>query len=219
MPLAKVVLTSVDNPSVTIRAQYNPSEYTITKENTWTPKPVIGRNIPQLDFTGGGSRTMNVKLFFDVFEQPGASIESYTDTLWQLTLINENDSARGENTQRSRPHILTIQFGETWHFRCVITNLSVQHTLFRQDGTPVRAEATLTLKEVADDNDQPAQNPTSHAEPGTKRRTVRPDDTLPTIAFEEYGDANQWRKIAEANEIDNPRGLFAGQILKIPPRN
>jgi len=49
-----------------------------------------------------------------------------------------------------------------------------------------------------------------------KTYVVRPGDTLDMIAAELYEDRRQWRAIAEANRIDNPRRLTAGQILHIP---
>lgn len=43
-------------------------------------------------------------------------------------------------------------------------------------------------------------------------------DSLSKIAKQEYGDANQWRKIYEANReiIKNPDLIYPGQKLTIP---
>jgi nucleoid-associated protein YgaU len=46
---------------------------------------------------------------------------------------------------------------------------------------------------------------------------VKLGDTLSNIAAAEYGDPNQWRPIAIANRIDNPRVLAPGRGLVIPP--
>ncbi|HLG50038.1 MAG TPA: LysM domain-containing protein, partial [Chloroflexota bacterium] len=46
---------------------------------------------------------------------------------------------------------------------------------------------------------------------------VSPGETIDTIAFQEYGDPNQWRRIADYNRLDNPLRLRAGQKLAIPP--
>ena len=50
----------------------------------------------------------------------------------------------------------------------------------------------------------------------TKQWIFKPGDTLQKIAAKEYGDPNQWRPIARANNIDNPLTIPAGQALKIP---
>jgi nucleoid-associated protein YgaU len=48
--------------------------------------------------------------------------------------------------------------------------------------------------------------------------TVVSGDNLSKIAKHYYGDANQWRRIWEANrdQIKNPDLIHPGQVLKIP---
>lgn len=48
--------------------------------------------------------------------------------------------------------------------------------------------------------------------------TVKKGDSLSRIAKRVYGDAQQWRKIHEANRdiIDNPDLIHPGQVLKLP---
>jgi nucleoid-associated protein YgaU len=56
----------------------------------------------------------------------------------------------------------------------------------------------------------PAQAETSY--------TVKKGDSLSKIAKRVYGDAQQWRKIHEANRdiIENPDLIHPGQVLKLP---
>lgn len=51
--------------------------------------------------------------------------------------------------------------------------------------------------------------------------TVVAGDSLSKIAKRLYGDANQWRRIFEANrdQIQNPDLIKPGQKLKIPAAN
>ena len=53
----------------------------------------------------------------------------------------------------------------------------------------------------------------------TKIHEVKPGDTLSKIAKKEYGDANKWSKIFEANKdiLKDPDKIYPGQQLKIPP--
>lgn len=63
----------------------------------------------------------------------------------------------------------------------------------------------------------PAPAPTP-APPAPRTYTVAKGDTLSKIAKHHYGDANQWRKIFEANRdiLKDPDRIFPGQVLKIP---
>ncbi len=60
--------------------------------------------------------------------------------------------------------------------------------------------------------------PSEEAAPQGKTYTVQSGDSLSAIAKREYGDANAWRKIYEANrdQIDNPDLIHPGQVLQIP---
>jgi nucleoid-associated protein YgaU len=54
---------------------------------------------------------------------------------------------------------------------------------------------------------------------GERTYTVKKGDSLSKIAKREYGDAQQWRRIFEANRnlIDNPDLIYPGQVLRLPP--
>lgn len=54
----------------------------------------------------------------------------------------------------------------------------------------------------------------------TKIYEVVSGDSLSKIAKREYGNANEWKRIFEANKdvIKDPDKIFPGQKLKIPPK-
>jgi nucleoid-associated protein YgaU len=54
----------------------------------------------------------------------------------------------------------------------------------------------------------------------TKIYVVKAGDSLSKIAKREYGDANAWKAIFEANrdQIKDPNLIQPGQKLKIPPK-
>ena len=54
----------------------------------------------------------------------------------------------------------------------------------------------------------------------TKIYEVKSGDSLSKIAKAEYGDANQWNRIFEANKdiLADPNKIYPGQKLKIPPK-
>lgn len=214
MSLTKATIKNIDT-NETLTCLFNPTEYTIAKQNQWEARPVVGRNVPRLEFTSGGARTMTVELMFDVYEQPGADVRTHIDKLWKLVMIESR--TRSSRTRRGRPPLCMFQWGGDWQFKAAVTSISVKYTLFRQNGTPVRAVATLSLQEGDDSSEQRAQNPTSGSLPGYKKREVKPHDTLAGIAFQEYGTSTEWRRIAEANQIDDPLAIKPGMILAIPP--
>ena len=60
--------------------------------------------------------------------------------------------------------------------------------------------------------------PRSGAEVEVRRYTVVAGDSLSKIAKREYGDAQKWRQIYEANrdQIKDPDLIYPGQVFTIP---
>ena len=54
----------------------------------------------------------------------------------------------------------------------------------------------------------------------TRIYVVKSGDSLSKIARNEYGNANEWKRIFEANTdiLKDPDKIFPGQKLKIPPK-
>jgi nucleoid-associated protein YgaU len=71
----------------------------------------------------------------------------------------------------------------------------------------------------ADFSDVEGGSSSTAPSPATGRTyTVRKGDSLSKIAKREYGDAQQWHKIFEANRdtIKDPDLIYPGQVFRIP---
>jgi nucleoid-associated protein YgaU len=75
---------------------------------------------------------------------------------------------------------------------------------------------TVAMKEFP----QPAakQNPTSGGTAGHRTHRVVAGDSLASIAYVEYGDPNGWRRLADANAIDDPLRVRDGTVLHVRRR-
>ncbi len=94
----------------------------------------------------------------------------------------------------------------------------------RQAGTNAvtRVEASLVFTEPS--KVDPKLGPltgghqgTGHGGGKTRHYTVQKGDTLRSIANHFYGDPNEWKRIAKANDIKDPTKIHVGQRLEIPP--
>ena len=95
-----------------------------------------------------------------------------------------------------------------------IEHLEENFTMFASTGTPVRARVKVSLKGCFQED---LQSRALHSPDRTKIRMVQQKDTLWAISAREYGDPAQWRQIALANGIRNPRKLQQVSQLVIPP--
>jgi hypothetical protein len=204
---------------------FNPREYSIAKSNKWEIKTAVGNALPKAQFGGGEPRKLSLELFFDATDaDKDLSVRDVTNRLFKAMEVNPSlpDSKKGKKNT-GRPPFVTFVWGRTVSFKAAVDSLSIQYTLFRSDGEPVRAQAKLSLTQIEKAPDKSSgkgagkgQNPTTRAIPGLGQHVVRDGDSLHSIAFAAYGDATQWRAIAEANGIDDPLRLRRGAALSIP---
>lgn len=198
----------VKGGGITVKCSFNPFEYTIKQSNKYEAKFKDGSNVPTMEFKGFNVKKLTLKLYFDTFEKK-EDVSLITRKLWELMQVNKDDEGK------KRPPPVAFRWG-TLEFFAVIDSISQKFTLFLQDGTPVRAEATISLSQHLDSNEYSPQNPTSGGGPLERVLQVRSGDRLDLIAAEIYGDAGKWRLIAAYNDITNPFSIRAGQTLRIP---
>lgn len=206
-----------------VEFMFNPTEYSISKSNNWEKRRSASKNVADLKFSGGAPRELTLELFFDSYlPREGVSqgdVRKITNQLFNFMMID--DDLKKSNSRMGRPPKCRFVWGQDTrhHFDCYITSCKVSYNLFDgESGLPVRAKASLSLKEERDGRRLLPTNPTSLGEPGRKIRIIQEGDRLDWIAYQEYGDATTWRLIAEANHLSNPLALRPGMSLIIPSR-
>lgn len=115
-----------------------------------------------------------------------------------------------------QPPDLAFIWGEYLEFVGKMEACSVKFTMFSRSGIPVRARMTLTIR--GEDRSKLQKNKQSPFESPdrTKERVLAHGDQLWMLAEEEYGDPGQWKVIARANGILNPREMRSAMKLKVP---
>jgi nucleoid-associated protein YgaU len=216
-----------------IEALFNPAEIALTRTARWEQEHAVGQGSSsgkkvEQEFRSVEAETFAIELFFDTYEPrpdtlsaapvaasfrsasllPGRTstdVRQHTDRIAKLVEVN---------TDLHRPPVCDLRWGVFDIFTGVLTMLHQRFTLFLDDGTPVRAMLTCEFTEVGSQGKARAAE--LHSADVIKVRQVRRYDTLQGIAAEEYGDPAQWRPIATANGVVNPRALVPGTMLTIP---
>lgn len=215
MTLNKLKIKNLDN-NQEFEVLFNPSAYTIEDSSQWQDQPA-NRRKPELQFTGGARKTLTMELFFDTYEQ-NADVRIHTGKIAKLLVPTTNQGNQGKRPPKVRliwGHSDPDTANTSFPFEGVLEKLTQKFTLFNSEGTPVRATLNVTFKEFALPIDELKSNPRrrSYSE---KIYTVKAGDTVSGIAQELWKDARKWRRIAQANDMLNPRILTPGQVLKIP---
>ncbi|GMT48087.1 MAG: peptidoglycan-binding protein [bacterium] len=218
--LEKAYLTRKDNASVKVSFLFNPKEFTVEKSNQFAEVQIPGLPSSIFQFVRGNARSVTMDLFFDSYEE-GDDVRKYTDQItgWDAgsmfsKLPKEKKGLMDIDSDLHAPPICIFIWG-TFIFQCIIERVTKRFTMFLPEGVPVRATLSVTLKEYREVEVQVKEIALQSADL-SKRWVVKQGDSLWSIAAREYGNPNDWRLIAEANEIDNPRILNPGQELVIP---
>jgi hypothetical protein len=218
--LVKAFLTRKDNPLLVVPCLFNPAEFTVEKSNQFAEVNIPGLSSPIYQFVRGNARSVTLELFFDTYEEK-IDVRIFTDRItgWDAGSMFSGlpDAAKGLmdiDSDLHAPPICLFVWG-TFIFQCIIERVSKNFTMFLPEGIPARATLNVTLKEYREVDVQ-VKELDLHSADLTKSWVVKQGDNLWSIAAKEYGDPTDWRLIADANHIDNPRLLNPGQELVIP---
>jgi hypothetical protein len=204
--------------SSSIEVQFNPTEYTLTKAAQLAEVPIPGLDQPLLQFVRGQTETLGLELLFDSTEtgtgEGATSVTEKTNRFYDLVKIESAAHA---------PPVLLFSWGGTAFpggrernvFKCVVASIRQQFTFFNPAGVPLRAKLTVELREYKTLADQIRQLNLKSAD-HTKAHAVVEGETLSSIAYQSYGDPVAWRRIAEANDVDDALAVPPGTILRVP---
>ena len=230
---AKLVVKWFNRPEEQIELRYNPTELSFDKGAQIAEIPIPGLDAPLLQYVRGQAERLTLELFCDSTEDGMAagiggarSVTEYTDKIFRLIKIEPARHAPPVcefvwSDKFPGASLATVAAPQTGNqnrngFPCIVENVRQRFTLFSPDGVPLRATLTVTLREFRR-LDQQQHQTNRHSPDRTQAHVVQRDDTLSAIAGRTYGRPDEWRAIADANRIEDPRRVAAGRTLLVPP--
>jgi hypothetical protein len=217
---AELKILEGKNKNKTIPFLYNPDSISYRKEARWVEKLRPATNVGNKDFAGGrGAHFSITKALFDTTlpksgkgQANGGDVRDSTDKLIELMELDDT-------LKPPRPPKCQFIWGAFLSFEVNVVSVDISFEMFAPDGKPIRAFVDIKFEQSDKDENKgklPRQNPTSGSY-ARKIWTVLEGETLDWIAYQEYGDANAWRHIAESNGLNDPMNLRPGQLLKLTP--
>jgi nucleoid-associated protein YgaU len=209
-----------------IAVQFNPTEISFNKGVQIAEIAIPGLDSPLLQFVRGQDETITMDLFFDTTENGmgvGAkSVTALTDQIYSLVKIDPN---------RHAPPICTFLWNSKFpgcdissslgnqkrsEFQCLVESVRHKYTLFSPEGVPLRATVSVTLREYKTIDDQFAQLNLNSPD-RTQVHILQQGETLSSVAGEHYDRPGNWRLIAQASGVEDPRRIDPGMFLTVPP--
>lgn len=207
-----------------LEVQFNPTELTFDKQAQIAEITIPGLDAPIQQFVRGNAEKLTLELFCDTTDGGtgiGAnSVTEETDKYYQLVKILP---------ERHAPPVVTFlwdrfpgdSLGEAWgnqrrdSFTGVAESVRQRFTMFSPEGVPLRATVTLVLREYRPIEQQMHELNLSSPD-RTHAHVLAVGETLSSVAGRYYDRPGEWRRIADANEIEDPRRIRPGTVLEVP---
>jgi len=194
----------------TCTVKINPASYTHNHQVKYNNSTAQGAPGTTLKFQGIPPETISFDIYFDA---TGAVDQDVVDVKKQLDEFKS--VCFMYNGTIHEPNYLVLSWGSLV-FKCKLTSLDISYTLFKPDGSPLRAKAGVKFEEALDSSVIAAEAEKKSPDL-THLVLVKQGDTLPLICKDAYGDASYYLEVAKHNKLVNYRNLVPGTELYLPP--
>jgi hypothetical protein len=217
MPLER--LTIIPEVGKVIKALFNPEKYTVSKSVQFAEIAIPGLDSPVVQYVRGQNERISMELFFDTTDS--GMVDTVVDVRTKTLAVYKLLKIHSET--HAPPRVLLTwgdagpltSYGTSIPPWLVLESVSEEFTLFSPFGVPLRARLQVAFREAWTIEEQLQETP-RHSSDRTSLRRVKRGETLSHIAATEYNDPREWRPIAEANNLENPRLVDPGTMLTIP---
>jgi hypothetical protein len=183
-----------------LEVQFNPQTLQVTFSNN-----IIGDG-SEIQYAGKGTTKLSLELWFDV------TVFQKEDDVRKLTQKIAN-FMKPKNETKTPPGIRFV-WG-TFKFDGVIDSLVENLEFFSDDGKPLRAKVSISISSFEHQFQFKDPESSPQVSPGTQPLLqVKAGDTAQKVA-ESIGKGADWKVLAAANGIENPRRLTPGTLLHV----
>lgn len=194
----------------------NPASYTHEHKVNYNEDVPVGAPGTPLMFKGMPPETISFDIYFDAtgaIEAPMGIPANKLPIGAQITLFKK--VCFNYNGDIHEPNYLIINWGSLV-FKCKLSSLKVEYTLFQKNGIPLRAKSSCSFIKALD-ADTIAKKANNKSPDLTHLIVVKQGDTLPLICNNVYGDPSYYIEVAKYNNIVNFRNLTPGSKIYLPP--
>lgn len=227
IPLEKMTIEPKGKSSFEVL--YNPESYVQSRSVRYAQSSGISTNTPVSQFAGGSLEVLQFRLFFDSMSAGSevgggltdrlkftansllpsitkiVDVRKYTKKVYKLMEIDPDKHV---------PPLLKLKWASL-QFTGHLISCKQNFVRFNEQGIPLRAWLDCVFQEFIPPQKATLPRPLESPDT-TKYRTVHQGDALWSLSAREYGQPEQWRAIADANGLANPRTLRSGERLVLP---
>lgn len=223
----------------TLAVFYNPESYRVSYAVTYSSKQRGGSEGMVMKYKKSPPKVLSFKLIFD---GTGASVPGGYQTQPAPKANKETPAQRGarlkaqrkasvnekvnafinlaynqmKNPKRPKRLLITWGAAGSLSMMVVLTKADITYNLFAPDGTPLRAEVSVTFKETLPTKLE-RRKKAKQQKQKTAEKTVENNTNVAQECHQQHGTTSTYMEVAKANDLDSVRGLKPGQKLTFPP--
>jgi len=188
--------------------QFNPESFSVRSAIHHFPEQPFGSNAKEQQQNVERPRQFTFEFLID---GTGASGEK-KEVEKEIKLFQSTVEYKGELHRNS---FLLLVWG-TFIVTTVLQSLTIKYTMFRSNGTPLRAVLNTTFVEHTVKELEFLKKALQSPDLST-RRMIDSGDNLPLMCHKVYDDSRYYLEVARANGITNFRNIPTGLTLDFPP--
>jgi len=219
-----------DAPQDSYTVQVNPNSYSLNRLVNYTYHRGLGFTASEAKFADTAPVHLEFEFLFD-----GTGVVPKPSTLGDIPLVGAIASALAPDapfvvmdeikkfemvvhdysSEEHRPRAVLLVWGSLT-LPCVLSSVDYRYTLFKEDGTPLRAVAKCVFCESIPGAER-VRRENARSPDLTHLRDVRDGDTLHLLAYDVYGNGQLYLEVARVNKLVNFRRLRPASRLTFPP--
>lgn len=187
----------------------NPASYNRSYSISYNDNEAQGQSASNLKFNVIKPQDFSFDIIFDgtgVVDQSAPAVKDQIRGLRDIFVYSGDEH---------QPPVTRVLWG-TMIFFGYLTSMSVDYTLFKPSGEPLRAKVTLSFKGFMSQEEESLRADRRSADL-THVVEMRAGDTLPLMCERIYKDSGYYNQVARLNNIINFRDIKPGIRLFFPP--
>jgi hypothetical protein len=201
------IFTVMLNPSTISHA--HAIDYSTGSSKGGQSKTPLGKLSDESKFTAYKPEKVSFELMLDGSGVVEAEDEVSTQVSNLKNIVYDYDGDEHE------PCVVEIVWKD-FAFKCRLDSMSIDYTLFKPDGSPIRAKVKLAFSSYMSNEEESLQAKRSSPDL-THHVVVRAGDTLPQLCHRIYKDSRYYIAVAKFNNLNTFRFLEPGTQLRFPP--
>lgn len=204
-----------DTGAITVKSakfevMLNPSSYTYSRGIAYNAGVAQGQSAQRPKFDHYEAEKVNFDIVID-----GTGVASVTSADVKTQINNLSAIVYQFDGSDHQPDLVRLLWG-SFIFFGRLTTMTVEYTLFKPSGEPLRAKVKLAFTRYVGSNEAALRANMSSPDL-THLIEVKAGDSLPLLCYRVYKNSAYYLDVAKANGITNFRNIKPGTVLNFPP--